>query len=133
MNMFNHMLIQTHESSLWTPNMEEWIVMLLSLNAGIMMVRLLGAEKTCDCKEKYEDLLDDKDEDYNRLVEEFNNNDGKHVDDYNKLLEDNQELEAHVANLEEQLDEKSERAAHFRKRVYRLESRLARNRKPQLE
>ena len=133
MNMFNHMLIQTHESSLWTPNMEEWIVMLLSLNAGIMMVRLLGAEKTCDCKEKYEDLLDDKDEDYNRLVEEFNNNDGKHVDDYNKLLEDNQELEAHVANLEEQLDEKSERAAHFRKRVYRLGSRLARNRKPQLE
>jgi chromosome condensin MukBEF ATPase and DNA-binding subunit MukB len=113
--------------------MEEWIVMLLSLNAGIMMVRLLGAEKTCDCKEKYEDLLDDKDEDYNRLVEEFNNNDGKHVDDYNKLLEDNQELEAHVANLEEQLDEKSERAAHFRKRVYRLGSRLARNRKPQLE
>ena len=133
MNMFNSMLIQTHESSLWTPNMEEWIVMLLSLNAGIMLVRLFNTETTCDCKEKYDELLDEKDEEYDRLVEEFNSNDGKHVDDYNKLLEENVDLEAHVANLEEQLEEKCERVTHFRKRVHRLESRLARNTKPHLE
>ena len=79
MNMLNTMLVEPNNSSLWTPTIEEWIVMLLSLNAGIMLVRLFNTEKTCECKEKYEEVLEEKDEEYDRLVEEFNKNDGKHV------------------------------------------------------
>jgi len=127
------MLIQTHDSSMWSPNMEEWIMMLLSLNAAIQLVRMLSMELTCQCKELLAKKEAEYEEEYNKLVDEFHKNDEKHVDDYNMLVDENTELEKQVMKLEEQLEEKSERVSHFRKRVHRLESRLARNTKPQLE
>jgi hypothetical protein len=113
--------------------MEEWIIMLLSLNAAIQLVRMLSIEGTCKCKELLAKKEAEHEEEYNKLVQEFNANDEKHVDDYNLLVDENTELEEQVMKLEEQLEEKTERVTHFRKRVHRLESRLARNTKPQLE
>ncbi len=127
------MLIQMTDNSLWSPNTEEWIIMLLSLNAAIQLVRMLNMESTCQCKELLAKKEEEYEEEYNKLVNEFNKNDEKHVDDYNMLVDENTELEEQVAKLEEQLEEKTERVTHFRKRVHRLESRLARNTKPQLE
>lgn len=118
-----------NDGSMWSPTMEEWILMILSLNAAIQLIHVLSIEGTCQCKE----LLAEKEAEYTKLLDEFYKNDEKHVDDYNKLLDENTELEGQVVKLEEQLEEKSERVTHFRKRVNRLESRLARNTKPQPE
>lgn len=127
--MLNSMLIQMNDGSMWSPTMEEWILMILSLNAAIQLIHVLSIEGTCQCKE----LLAEKEAEYTKLLDEFYKNDEKHVDDYNKLLDENTELEGQVVKLEEQLEEKSERVTHFRKRVNRLESRLARNTKSQPE
>ena len=131
--MLNYMLVQMNNDSLWTPSMEEWIIMLLSVNAAIQLVRIISIEGTCKCKELLAEKESEHAEEYNKLVDEFHKNDEKHVDDYNLLVDENTELEEQIMKLEEQLEEKSERVTHFRKRVHRLESRLARNTKPQLE
>ena len=130
--MINSMTIYSPYSGLWSPNAEEWIAMLLALNLVIQMVRVTINTK-CTCEEKYEKLLKEKEaehvDEYNTLVDEFNENDETHVDDYNKLVEQNASLEARINELEEQIVEKSGRTTTLRKRIRRLESRISRNAK----
>ncbi len=106
--------------------------MLLALNLIIQMLRVTIDTK-CKCKEKYEKLLKEKEEEYvveyNTLVDEFNENDETHVDDYNILVEQNASLEARINELEEEIVEKSGRTTTLRKRIRRLESRISRNAK----
>ena len=116
---------------LWSPNLEEWIAILLTVNIAIQLVRLTSTNR--ECNEKYNRLLNDsikhdveRVEEYNKLVDKFHENDGTHVDDYNKLLDENIALEA-------QLVEKSSRITALRKRIRRLESRIARNAKTYTE
>ena len=120
------MAIYSAYGSMWTPNVEEWIAMLLAINILIQCVHLTNTQSKCECNEKYSRLLEvsiqndtERMEEYNKLVDKFNENDETHVDDYNKLIDDNTALEA-------ELLEKSSRITFLRKRIGRLESRLAR-------
>jgi len=130
--MINSMTTYSSYGGLWSPNAEEWIAMLLALNLVIQVVRVTIDTK-CKCEAKYENLLREKEAEhvveYNTLVDEFNENDETHVEDYNKLVEQNASLEARINELEEQIVEKSSRTTTLRKRIRRLESRIARSAK----
>lgn len=131
-NMINPMTIHSPYTSLWFPNMEEWIAILFALNLAIQLLRLTLPDKECQCNEKYRYLIEhdaELVEKYNTLVDNFHENDATHVDDYNNLIDENNALEARISELEDQLAEKTGRTSTLRKRIRRLESRIARNAK----